>query len=232
MPLTIGGVRAPERDDVRVAAIVALVLTVVLAATAWSRPPSSGELAHADPLVVWFRGLGGVWAIVALSGAVALAWIVGERPSRAAVRRGVGLALAGGAAALALALAIRALVGPALPDFIPAEESARPGLTQGLAAGLVEEAVFRLALLPLAFGVAKRRMSNAAAATLAIAISALAFALAHELGPGAAPFRADYFVVRLLVPGALMSAAFFVPGPAFIVSAHGTAHLLIPLLFQ
>jgi len=37
---------------------------------------------------------------------------------------------------------------------------------------------------------------------------------------------------RLLFPGAVMSVAFVVISPAFLVSAHCAAHVFIPLLFH
>ena len=51
-------------------------------------------------------------------------------------------------------------------------------------------------------------------------------------GPGAAPaFHAAYFATRVIFPGALMSAVFFVVDPAFIIAAHCAAHFGIAFLF-
>jgi len=127
---------------------------------------------------------------------------------------------------------MRLAFGPTLPSFVPPEESARPGFTQGLAAGLFEEVLFRLMILPLSYRALLRRLSPRHAAPIAILVTSLAFAISHELGPGAAQFRVDHFITRFAFPGALMSAAYFVPGPAFIIAAHSTAHLLIPILFS
>jgi hypothetical protein len=67
-------------------------------------------------------------------------------------------------------------------------------------------------------------------------LTGLAFAVSHDLGAlvgdQGLPFRLDYFVIRTLLPGFVMSMAFFVIGPGFIVAAHCTAHLWIPFLFH
>lgn len=125
---------------------------------------------------------------------------------------------------------LRLLVGPALPDFVPPEESARAGMALGVAAGVLEEAVFRIALLaPLVLWL-RRRATPRAAAAIAVGVSALAFALSHELGPGAGPFDPRFFAVRFLLPGCAMGALFLFR-PAFLVSLHASAHVAIALLF-
>jgi hypothetical protein len=131
--------------------------------------------------------------------------------------------------AVAGALAIRAIGGPHLPPFVPSEESAAPGLGLGLSAGLLEEAAFRFALVPLIYFAARRVMPSLAAAILAIVLTGFAFALSHELG--AEPFDPAHFATRVVFPGCVMSALFFRPGPALILGAHWTAHIAIYLLF-
>jgi Type II CAAX prenyl endopeptidase Rce1-like len=220
-----------SNDSVKVAALVTLPFLVVLAVAQLLAPPSAEQIQSADPLVAWFRSAGGVWAIVGFGVLVAAGWLIRGRPAPAELRRGLLRAGIGCGAALVVAFAIRVVVGPHLPSFIPPEESARPGFTQGLAAGLFEEVAFRLVVLPVSFRVLERRVARWPAAAGAILVTALGFALSHELGPGAAPFRVDRFATRAIFPGAVMSVAFFWPGPAFIVAAHATAHLVIPILF-
>ena len=40
-----------------------------------------------------------------------------------------------------------------------------------------------------------------------------------------------HFLTRLLIPGCAFSLAALLVSPAFVVTAHCTAHLLIPALF-
>ena len=53
--------------------------------------------------------------------------------------------------AVAVTVTIRVLVGDSLPDFIPAEESSKPGFLYGMVAGYGEEVLFRMLLMPLLF---------------------------------------------------------------------------------
>ena len=66
------------------------------------------------------------------------------------------------------------------------------------------------------------------AATLALFATAKALLHVHPDDP--APLA--HFATRLLLPGALMSVAFLAVEPSFIVTAHCTAHVLIPFLFS
>jgi membrane protease YdiL (CAAX protease family) len=159
------------------------------------------------------------------------AWWLGVRPGRAALRRGLrhgGLALFAVAVGLPLA---RILVGPSLPSFIPPEESARPGLAGGLAAGVFEEAVFRLVVLPaVLMGLSSLRSTNRRFLVASLLVG-LAFAVSHEAGPGADRFDPVYFVDRLVLPGLLMSLGCRWPGFTFVVTGHCAAHVALPFLF-
>jgi membrane protease YdiL (CAAX protease family) len=137
-------------------------------------------------------------------------------------------AIAGAAAAIAVTLAVRGLVGPRLPAFIPPEESSAPGMALGLSAGLVEEIVFRLLILPAVYLLGRRKLL---AAILAVVVSGALFSLSHELGPAGGVFDRRFMITRFVIPGAGMSLVALVR-PSFMVTAHCTAHLTIPLLFR
>jgi len=220
------------KDDVSAAALLFLsfpILFLVLWAVA---PPTPANLLASDPLIQLVAGHAGLWAIPVLSSLPALAWISLSPPSRSSVARAGCAALGGvGVAALGLLL-LRLGAGPTLPDFVPPEESARAGITLGVGAGIVEEAVFRLGLLASAFLLARRVLPPPWAGVLAVVTTALAFAWSHEIGPGAGPFNAHFFATRFVVPGCLMSLLFFRPGPSFLVTLHCSAHVGIALLFR
>jgi len=197
---------------------------------AWT-PPTAQQLHASDPLVQLFAALAGLWSIPVAATAVLLVWWLIRPPSRAALARAGWL---GAAAVLVVVLVMpagRVLVGPTLPAFIPPEESAKPGMLLGLAAGLIEEVIFRLVVLPVGLSVGARFTSRRGAAWGAVLGTALLFALSHEVGPGAAAFSPVYFLDRFLFPGVLMSAAFFWPGAPFICTLHCAVHVLLPLLF-
>jgi len=205
-------------------ALLAIALTLV-------SPPTIGQMLASDPLVQLANDLAGVWVLAAASVAVVFVLATRFTPSGRQIRRGLWLGLAGAAAACAVIGAVRLAVGEQLPAFIPPEESSRPGVVLGLHAGVVEEALFRLAILPLIYTWVNRRTVRWVAIAVAMLATGLLFAAAHELGPGAGPFDARHFVTRVIFAGPITSAPFFWPGPSFIVSAHCAAHLLIPFVF-
>jgi hypothetical protein len=185
-------------------------------------PPSEAQLAAADPFLRVLPSVIVPWLAIA----VAAAWAWRVRPSRAALARASMRALAGIAVALAAVALLRAIAGPRLPSFVPAEESAAPGRLLSLAAGLGEEVEFRLLLLPVVYFLLARRGSRAVAGVVAVLASAIAFTALH----GAAPL--SWMVTRFVIPGCLMSAAALLIGPSFVVAAHCSAHLLLPVLFH
>jgi membrane protease YdiL (CAAX protease family) len=182
-------------------------------------PPTEANLQAADP----FLRLLPAWLVAPMAIAIAAAWLKRARPSREELGRAARRGLAGAAVGLAAVAALRAIAGPRLPSFIPAEESAAPGLWLSMAAGFGEELELRLLLLPIVY----RLLSRSRFATpLAIVITGAAFALLH----GAAPLR--FVATRFLLPGCAFSAAALALGPSFVVIAHCTAHLVLPLLFS
>jgi len=159
---------------------------------------------------------------------VALAWhqgIEGDRTSWGRAVRGAG---AGALAAGLAALALRAIAGPELPAFVPPEEGAGPGMALGLSAGVIEETLFRLLLLP---ALLDRTSALRGGRFLSIVITGLAFAGAHEVGPTAGVFSAEHFTARFLGPGIGLSLIFVYLGPPVAVIAHCTAHVALPFLF-
>jgi hypothetical protein len=124
------------------------------------------------------------------------------------------------------ALAFVAVAAWRLPSRAAALDAARRAATGqwlSASAGLGEELLFRLALLPALLALLLR------APVLAVALTGLAFAGLHELRAGAV--RCAAVLTRLIFPGIVMSAAAWLFKPSFIVSAHCTAHVLLPLVF-
>jgi membrane protease YdiL (CAAX protease family) len=99
-----------------------------------------------------------------------------------------------------------------------------------MVAGLGEEILFRLIMLPLVYFALAKRTSRTNAAIAATIATGLAFALLHALGPHAGP--PSWFVTRFLIPGCAMSVAAFLFRTTFVVTAHATAHVLIPFVFS
>jgi CAAX prenyl protease-like protein len=204
-----------HRADFAAAAVIAQPFTVYLVVMRFLRPPTADEWSHADPILRFLP----LWLIPALAVVAAIAWV---RLAKPALGRALRHALFGVIAAGAICAILRLIYGPHLPRFIPPEESAAPGLLLNMSAGYAEEIIFRIALLP-ALLIALRRVPLSL--FLAIALSGLAFALAHD-------FHLDaHFATRFLIPGCAFSLAALLISPAFLVTAHCTAHVLIPLLF-
>ena len=202
-----------------------------VAAIGWmhgTTPPTESNWAHADPFL---RTLGGPWGCVALGVVVIVGSWVRARPTRAALLSGLKWGAAGAVAAAVVTGAIRLAVGESLPSFIPPEESARPGLTLGLAAGVGEELLFRLVLLPIAYGLLRAKLARGSAIALAAVLVGVCFAVGHELPPASGPVDPGHFATRIVLPGALMSVVALVRPPSFMIVAHASAHLLIPFLF-
>lgn len=222
---------APGLEPARTAAAAAWLCwyALLFALLALLLPPDSAQRAAADPLLQIMLPPLAPCLLALLPVGVALCWWRRARPDVAELRLGLRWTLFGALAGLAATGAIRLLHGDTLPAFVPPEESAAPGIVLGVGAGLVEESLFRLLVLPLAFFALRQRCGSWLAAALACFITGLLFALSHE--PGSATFDAVHFVTRLVIPGMAMSAVALLLHPAFMVSAHVSAHVLIALLF-
>jgi len=225
----VAGERVAGDDRARsvgISSLVALAFAALLAALRIGLPPSLTQRHAADPLVQ-LLGRGDTWIVVAAAVVAAAVW-----GRRASVRpKDLGWAVAGMATAALVALAIRAVAGSHLPSFVPPEESARPGIVLGLSAGLFEEVVFRLALLPLLVSALTRSMSPGRAAVVAAVATGVLFSLSHEIGPAGGVFDPRLMLTRFLVPGLGMSLVALRVNLTFLVSAHCAAHLVIPALF-
>ena len=197
-----------QRGDFTAAAIVAQPFTVYLIVLLVLHAPR-GE--PADPILRFLP----LWLIPALGAATCGVWWWIARPK---MKRAVKHAVIGVAVAAAICGLLRGIYGPHLPKFIPPEESAGPGFLLNMSAGYAEEIIFRLILLPV-FLIYLRRIP------IAILLTGLAFALSHGIALDA------HFATRLLIPGCAFSLAAIMVSPAFIVAAHCSAHILIPLLF-
>lgn len=99
-----------------------------------------------------------------------------------------------------------------------------------LGAGIYEEVLFRLCLLPLCycFFVAARLSSNWAAA-LAIISTSLAFSIAHYVGPSSDPFTIFGFTFRALA-GAFFAVLFWLRGFGITVGCHAAYDVLVGVL--
>jgi len=213
------------------AALVLLGYVAVLLAVWQIVPPTAGNLAVSDPLVRLIDARAGLWFLPVLCVLPAIGWLAAFGANGEERGRAVRAAALGALVAIVGLTLLRAAAGPVIPSFIPPEESAGPGLVLGLGAGLVEEAVFRLGILAPSYLIAGRSMSERSATTFAVVLTALLFALSHEVGPGATTFEPRFFITRFLVPGVGMSLLFLWLGPAFLVSLHAAAHVAIAMLF-
>ncbi|MBX3025969.1 hypothetical protein KF840_13765 [bacterium] len=226
----MGGARA-WHEQVAAAAALLQPFALLTALLLFIAPPDEVALRAADPLVRSIALTLGLFAIPVAAIAALPIWLLLAWPGAPALRRSLRLAAVGVGMAIGAAVLLRLLVGPRLPGMIPPEESAAPGLSAGLAAGLAEEVLIRLAVLPAALAIARRRLPPRTAAAVAVLLAATAFAALHQVGPGAAPFVPAQVATRFLFPGVVMSAAALWPGPALVCVGHCAAHLVIPLLF-
>jgi Type II CAAX prenyl endopeptidase Rce1-like len=97
-------------------------------------------------------------------------------------------------------------------------------------AGIYEEVLFRLCLLPVCYALFRSGgVSHGMAAALAIIATSLAFSLAHYVGPAGEPFRLFTFGFRA-VAGLFFAALFVLRGFGITVGAHAGYDLIVGLL--
>lgn len=220
---------ALESPSVASAALIAQVFTLYLLVLLVARPATDAEWARADPILVILPRVATL-VLVPLTGVVAaLVWVRRATPREAVLRLAGRQALLGAFVAILIAGLERAIVGPHLPSFVPPEESAGPGMLLSEAAGYAEEVIFRLGVLPLAFGALSRRLSPTPAALTAALVVGLSFAFLHAAG--SPDWSWPYFATRVIFPGVVMSLAALAISPSFVLGAHCTAHVVIPFLF-
>jgi membrane protease YdiL (CAAX protease family) len=96
-----------------------------------------------------------------------------------------------------------------------------------LGAGIYEEAIFRLALIPLLYGAFRLlQATDLPAGTLAVTGASLLFALAHHAGTPAEPFTWYVFLFRWTA-GVYFSALFLMRGFGVAVGAHAAYDVLV-----
>jgi hypothetical protein len=99
-----------------------------------------------------------------------------------------------------------------------------------LGAGIYEEAMFRLLLVPLVYGLGRLvHTPETIAGSLAITVSAVAFALAHHAGTPGEPFTWYAFVFRWLA-GIAFAAVFVYRGFGIAVGAHAFYDIVVARL--
>ncbi len=112
--------------------------------------------------------------------------------------------------------------------FLDVETARASALWLGfLGAGLYEEALFRLALVPIVYGLARALYTpKVIAVTLAMTGSGLLFALAHHVGAPGEAFTWFAFIFRWLA-GVYFAAVFVIRGFGVAVAAHIAYDLLV-----
>lgn len=219
----------PAMEDFAAAAWITLPFAAYILLLGVVAPFGDAQWSRGDPILHLVpRPIVG-WGAPALGGLAAVVWALVSRPSLRTLggaARGAGV---GAVVAAAGVLALRLIHGRELPGFIPAEESAAPGPLLSMCAGYVEEVVCRLGVLAVAWRLSSRRLPRTVAVVLSAAASALTFAALHRWGE-VEPSNV-YFATRLLLPGFGFGVAALVLRPAYVVSGHCSAHLLLPVLF-
>jgi len=201
--------------------------------------PTLSNAQWADPLLKIFPIQVSVWLII-VSSLVLGTWCFHRLDPASLLKNTPFVQMGMGVlTAIAIAVTIRASVGDILPDFVPAEESSKPGFLYGMVAGYGEEVIFRMLLTPLFFFGTyrlleskphKHRVLYAMAST--IVLTAVSFVLLHELGETDGTIIWPLVATRFVVPGVIMGSLCFLFGPGFIITMHATMHIMIPLLFH
>ena len=116
------------------------------------------------------------------------------------------------------------------PAALPAAAQGRVALAVAyIGAGVYEEVLFRLALLPLCYGLFRMsRIPRPWAASLAVLSTAAIFSLAHYVGPSADELTLFSCVFRTLA-GVFFGTLFFVRGFGITVGCHAAYDLLVGL---
>jgi membrane protease YdiL (CAAX protease family) len=136
-------------------------------------------------------------------------------------------------------LAFEKLGNPEIPLSVRASAATTAGLIGGetaseaitfVGAGIYEEVLFRLCLLPVCFGVFRLlQLNNTWAAVMAVICTSLLFSLAHHVGPTGEAFRLFPFTFRMLA-GLFFAGLFVLRGFGITVGTHAAYDLLVGLL--
>ncbi len=221
-----------------VSLVFVLPLLVVYEVGVWSFPEAARNGAD-----VWMRGwlgalgLSGVLVLPAVIVGVLLAWHHTLRqPWR--VPRGVlvGMALE----SLLMGLMLRGLAqlfAPAFTLFAMAGDKERLNaaaapagrlfehLIEYVGAGIYEETLFRLLLLPALIAMFAYALPRPRAILAAVIASSLLFAMAHHIGALGDPFRLSIFLFRFSA-GALFAAIFLYRGFGIAIGAHAVYDII------
>lgn len=191
------------------------------------------QLKAADPLVknfiVWFKTPFSL-PILGIIISVVWYWLVPVEPSH--ILHGFIWVPIAVLTVFIILTVMMIINGRDLPKFVPPEEGPNCGLVYGTAAGMIEEAIFRLTILPLSLYLFLQCLPPIAAIVLSIIVSSLMFTCAHDIGPGKEPFSWQFFWTRFMIPGVIMDSVFFLVNPVFIVVFHCFAHYLMPYFFK
>ena len=220
---------ARVRLDFAAASVVTLPFAVYLLVARFVVAPTDDNWSRADPILRLLPRGAATWVVPLVGILAAAAWCWSARPPVEKIRAVLREVALGVLVACGIGGTLRVAGGPRAPPFVPPEESAGPGLLLNMAAGYGEEVLFRLVLLPLLFLALASRVPRPVAVAVAVLATGLAFTLLHE--PASASWSPTLFTTRFLLPGCAMSMAALLRSPSFIVAAHCTAHLVVPLAF-
>jgi hypothetical protein len=119
--------------------------------------------------------------------------------------------------------------GGPTPAAIPTERAAAMAVIF-LGAGIYEEVLFRLCLLPMCHGLFRSSgVRPALAALMAALATSLAFSLAHYVGPAGEPFRIFSFAFRTFA-ALFFALLFMVRGFGIAVGTHAAYDLIVGLI--
>ena len=138
-------------EDLSGAAVLVQFFTLYLLVLIFLVGANDIQWLHADPILKILPKDIILWIIPILSLILLLFWCNVQWPTKAIISKSVKHSIYGIVAAIALMLALRIISGPYMPEFIPPEESVKPGYLLGMSAGLSEELIFRLGLTPLIY---------------------------------------------------------------------------------
>lgn len=216
-------------QNIACASLCFIPFIFLLMLSAYLGEVSPAQYKNSDPLVRLLTYPSATIITVVLGLALSIAWIKIFPIHKNTLIKTASWTLAGSCFSFLICFLIYKINGPQLPTFIPPEESAASGLTLGLTAGMLEEIIFRLLLLPLLIFLLIKKFSFNTTLIISIFLTALFFALSHELAGD--PFQFRFFMSRFLVPGIIMSLVFTKLHPAALLSGHTVAHVGIAMLF-
>ena len=120
----------------------------------------------------------------------------------------------------------------AIPTASISEPYALPRIVGFVGAGVYEEVLFRLCLLPICYGLLRLLLLPAKAATiLAVIAVSVVFSYAHFIGPAADPWTLFSFTFRVLA-GLFFAVLFVLRGFGVAAGCHAVYDLLVGVLLE